>query len=44
MQIYTLAGTLYRTWHAPAGDTSLTLPAGTYMVKVGQLTEKVVVR
>ena len=44
VQVYTLAGTLYRTWQAPAGDTSVTLPAGTYIVKVGQLTEKVVVR
>ena len=41
VQVYTLAGTLYRTWQAPAGDTSLTLPLGTYIVKVGQLTEKV---
>ena len=41
VQIYTLAGTLYRTWQAPAGDTSLTLPAGTYIIKVGPLTEKV---
>ena len=41
VRIYTLAGTLYRTWQAPAGDTSLTLPAGTYIIKVGQLTEKV---
>ena len=44
VQVYTLAGTLYRTWQAPAGDTSGTLPAGTYIIKVGQLTEKVVVR
>ena len=44
VQVYTLAGTLYRTWQAPAGDTSQTLPAGTYIIKVGQLTEKVVVR
>ena len=41
VQVYTLAGTLYRTWQAPAGDTSGTLPAGTYIIKVGQLTEKV---
>ena len=41
VQVYTLAGTLYRTWQAPAGDTSLTLPLGTYIIKVGQLTEKV---
>ena len=44
VQVYTLAGTLYRTWQAPAGDTSVTLPIGTYIIKVGQLTEKVVVR
>jgi len=44
VQVYTLAGTLYRTWQAPAGDTSVTLPTGTYIIKVGQLTEKVVVR
>ena len=41
VQVYTLAGTLYRTWQAPAGDTSVTLPLGTYIIKVGQLTEKV---
>ena len=41
VQVYTLAGTLYRTWQAPAGDTSVTLPAGTYIIKVGHLTEKV---
>ena len=44
VQVYTLAGTLYRTWQAPAGDTSVTLPAGTYIIKVGTKTEKVVVR
>ena len=44
VQVYTLAGTLYRTWQVPAGDTSLTLPAGTYIIKVGQLTEKVAVQ
>ena len=44
VQVYTLAGTLYRTWQAPAGDTSVTLPIGTYIIKVGQLTEKVAVR
>ena len=44
VQVYTLAGTLYRTWQAPAGDTSVTLPLGTYIIKVGQLTEKVAVR
>ena len=44
VQVYTLAGTLYRTWQAPAGDTSVTLPAGTYIIKVGPLTEKVVVQ
>ena len=44
VQVYTLAGTLYRTWQAPAGDTSVTLSLGTYIIKVGPLTEKVVVR
>ena len=44
VQVYTLAGTLYRTWQAPAGDTSVTLPAGTYIIKVGPLTEKVAVQ
>ena len=41
VQVYTLAGTLYRIWQAPAGDTSVTLPLGTYIIKVGPLTEKV---
>ena len=41
VQVYTLAGSLYRTWQAPAGDTSVTLPLGTYIIKVGPLTEKV---
>ncbi len=43
VQIYAVSGTLVRSFAAPAGDTSVTLPSGIYIVRVGSLTEKVVV-
>ena len=43
VQIYTVSGTLVRSFAAPAGDTSVTLPSGIYIVRVGSLTEKVAV-
>ena len=39
--IYTLNGVLVRTFSAPAGETTLTLPEGLYIVRVGERTEKV---
>ena len=41
--IYTLNGVLVRTFSAPAGETTLTLPEGLYIVRVGERTEKVMV-
>ena len=44
VRIYNLNGTLVRTFNAPAGETSVTLPQGVYVVKAGAKTEKVVVQ
>ena len=44
VRIYNLNGTLVRTFNAPAGETSLALPQGVYVVKAGAKTEKVVVQ
>ena len=41
VQIYAVSGTLVRSFTAPAGDTSVALPSGIYIVRVGSLTEKV---
>ena len=41
--IYTLNGVLVRTFSAPAGETTVTLPQGVYIVRVGERTEKVAV-
>ena len=43
VQIYAVSGTLVRSFAAPAGDTSVALPSGIYIVRVGSLTEKVAV-
>ena len=43
VQIYAVSGTLVRSFAAPAGDTSVSLPSGIYIVRVGSLTEKVAV-
>ena len=43
VQIYAVSGALVRSFAAPAGDTSVTLPSGIYIVRVGSLTEKVAV-
>lgn len=43
VQIYAVSGTLVRSFAAPAGDTSVSLPSGIYIVHVGSLTEKVAV-
>ena len=43
VQIYAVSGTLVRSFTAPAGDTSVSLPSGIYIVRVGSLTEKVAV-
>ena len=41
--IYTLNGVLVRTFSAPAGETTVALPQGVYIVRVGERTEKVFV-
>ena len=41
--IYTLNGVLVRTFSAPAGETTVALPQGVYIVRVGERTEKVMV-
>ena len=41
--IYTLNGVLVRTFTAPAGETTVALPQGVYIVRVGERTEKVFV-
>ncbi len=43
VQIYAVSGALVRSFTAPAGDTSVALPSGIYIVRVGSLTEKVAV-
>ena len=39
--IYTLNGVLVRTFSAPAGETTVALPQGVYIVQVGDTAEKV---
>ena len=39
--IYTLNGVLVRTFTAPAGETTVALPQGVYIVRVGDTAEKV---
>ena len=39
--VYTLNGVLVRTFTAPAGETTVALPQGVYIVRVGERTEKV---
>ena len=41
--IYTLNGVLVRTFSAPAGETTVALPQGVYIVQVGDTAEKVYV-
>ena len=43
VQIYAVSGALVRSFTAPAGDTSVALPSGIYIIRVGSLTEKVAV-
>ena len=39
--VYTLNGVLVRTFTAPAGETTVALPQGVYIVRVSERTEKV---
>ncbi|ETK06165.1 hypothetical protein T230_14030 [Tannerella sp. oral taxon BU063 isolate Cell 1/3] len=39
--VYTLNGVLVRTFSAPAGETTVALPQGVYIVRVGDTVEKV---
>ena len=41
--VYTLNGVLVRTFTAPAGETTVALPQGVYIVRVGDTVEKVMV-
>ena len=41
--IYTLNGVLVRTFSAPTGETTVALPQGVYIVRVGDTAEKVMV-
>ena len=41
VEIYTLLGVRLRTFIAPAGDTSVALPQGLYVVKAGHTVQKV---
>lgn len=43
VRIYTLTGALVRTLTVPAGDTTLALPAGLYIVRAGNAVQKVIV-
>lgn len=43
VRIYTLTGALVRTLTAPAGETTLALPAGLYIVRAGNAVQKVMV-
>ena len=43
IHIYNVSGALVRTFNAPAGETSVTLPQGVYVVRAGERTEKVAV-
>ena len=43
VRIYTLSGALVRTLTAPAGETTLALPAGLYIVRAGNAVQKVMV-
>ena len=43
VSIYTLNGVLVRTFSAPAGETTVALPQGVYIVRVGDTAEKVYV-
>ena len=39
--VYTLSGVLVRTFTAPAGETTVALSQGVYIVRVGDTAEKV---
>jgi len=41
--IYNVSGTLFRTVIAPAGETTVDLPSGLYVVRIGKMVVKVVI-
>ena len=43
VRVYNVSGRLVRTFLAPAGDSSVALPEGIYVVRVGDRAEKIVV-
>jgi hypothetical protein len=45
LQVYNLTGSLITNQNLPAGETTVSLPSGIYIVKIGQtLIQKVVIR
>jgi hypothetical protein len=44
LYVYTIAGTLYRQQTLPAGETTLPLPQGMYLVQTGKTVKKVLIR
>lgn len=43
LSVYTLTGQLYTEQQIPAGTTRIALPAGMYIIRIGETTKKVVV-
>jgi hypothetical protein len=43
LKVYTLSGALFRRQTLPAGETSISLPQGTYIVKIGSVAAKVTI-
>ena len=41
VEIYTLLGQCFHSFTAPAGETTLTLPAGLYIVRAGESVQKI---
>lgn len=41
VEIYTLLGKCFHSFTAPAGETTLTLPAGLYIVRAGESVQKI---
>ena len=44
VHIYNVSGALVRNFRAPAGQTTVALPEGIYIVRAGERTEKVMVK
>jgi hypothetical protein len=44
LYIYTIAGSLYRQQTLPAGETTIPLPQGMYLVQTGKTVKKILIR